>query len=168
MSYGLASFQRARIREREERERKGDLDRYERVDGDRKRTSADLAVKKYTRTALREEVLIRPMPVLHDTMEHLLSLLDRPYAPEAELLPLHSFLWDRMRAVRMDLRMQHLFNNEAMMMHEQMVSGKAPAAATSAAPWHIRAISSGDLLWVRGHTYYEAAGLALVAQDCLL
>eukprot|EP00850_Spirogloea_muscicola_P004355 SM000018S03720 [mRNA] locus=s18:1075118:1082188:+ [translate_table: standard] len=139
--------------EREERERKGDLDRYERVDGDRKRTTADLAVKKYTRTALREEVLIRPMPVLHATMGHLLSLLDRPYAPEAELLPLHSFLWDRMRAVRMDLRMQHLFNAEAMMMHEQMVSGKAPAAATSAALWYFRAISSGDLLWARGRLY---------------
>lgn len=32
--------------ERQERERKGDLDRFERVDGDRNLTSVNLAVKK--------------------------------------------------------------------------------------------------------------------------
>lgn len=32
--------------ERHERERKGDLDRFERVDGDRNLTSVDMAVKK--------------------------------------------------------------------------------------------------------------------------
>ena len=32
--------------ERHERERKGDLDRLERLDGDRNKTSIDLAVKK--------------------------------------------------------------------------------------------------------------------------
>lgn len=32
--------------EREERERKGDLDKYERLDGDRNQTSKSIAVKK--------------------------------------------------------------------------------------------------------------------------
>ncbi|CAI5460137.1 unnamed protein product [Closterium sp. Yama58-4] len=99
---------------------------------------------------------IRPMPVLHATMAHMLSLLHVPFPPppsaakggaeEGEMegegvgeegggaggpgaeggpgmrvLLLHSFLWDRMRAVRADLRMQHLFGREAINMHEQMV-----------------------------------------------
>lgn len=37
--------------EREERERKGDLDKYERLDGDRNQTSKYLAVKKARHTA---------------------------------------------------------------------------------------------------------------------
>jgi hypothetical protein len=36
--------------ERHERERKGDLDRLERLDGDRNKTSVDLAVKKVLKT----------------------------------------------------------------------------------------------------------------------
>ncbi|KAK9933541.1 hypothetical protein M0R45_020736 [Rubus argutus] len=48
--------------ERAERERKGDLDQHERVDGDRNQTSMSLAVKKYNRTAERDASLIRPMP----------------------------------------------------------------------------------------------------------
>lgn len=105
--------------ERHERERKGDLDKFERVDGDRNLTSADLAVKKYTRTPSREPHLIRPLPVLQMTMNYLLSLINQGY--DEGLLRLHSFLWDRMRAVRMDLRMQHIFNREAITMHEQMI-----------------------------------------------
>uniref|UniRef100_A0A453AWR6 SAC3/GANP/THP3 conserved domain-containing protein n=1 Tax=Aegilops tauschii subsp. strangulata TaxID=200361 RepID=A0A453AWR6_AEGTS len=34
---------------------------------------------------------------------------------------LYNFLWDRMRAIRMDLRMQHFFNQEAISMLEQMI-----------------------------------------------
>ncbi|XP_010486126.1 PREDICTED: SAC3 family protein B isoform X3 [Camelina sativa] len=105
--------------ERGERERKGDLDHYERVDGDRNQTSKSLAVKKYTRTAEREAVLIRPMPILQSTMEYLLSLLDRPY--NENFLGMYNFLWDRMRAIRMDLRMQHIFNREAITLLEQMI-----------------------------------------------
>ncbi|XP_023641540.1 SAC3 family protein B isoform X2 [Capsella rubella] len=105
--------------ERGERERKGDLDHYERVDGDRNQTSKSLAVKKYTRTAEREAVLIRPMPILQNTMEYLLSLLDRPY--NENFLGMYNFLWDRMRAIRMDLRMQHIFNREAITLLEQMI-----------------------------------------------
>uniref|UniRef100_A0A1J3ELB5 Germinal-center associated nuclear protein n=1 Tax=Noccaea caerulescens TaxID=107243 RepID=A0A1J3ELB5_NOCCA len=105
--------------ERGERERKGDLDHYERVDGDRNQTSKSLAVKKYTRTAEREAILIRPMPILQNTMEYLLSLLDRPY--NENFLGMYNFLWDRMRAIRMDLRMQHMFNRDAITLLEQMI-----------------------------------------------
>ncbi|PSS33918.1 SAC3 family protein like [Actinidia chinensis var. chinensis] len=105
--------------ERAERERKGDLDMYERLDGDRNRTSQSLAVKKYTRTAEREADLIRPMPILQKTIDYLLYLLDQPY--DDKFLGLYNFLWDRMRAIRMDLRMQHIFNLDAIMMLEQMI-----------------------------------------------
>ncbi|KAH9765444.1 SAC3 family protein B [Citrus sinensis] len=105
--------------ERAERERKGDLDRYERLDGDRNQTTEYLAVKKYNRTAEREANLIRPMPILQKTVGYLLDLLDQPY--DERFLGLYNFLWDRMRAIRMDLRMQHIFNQEAITMLEQMI-----------------------------------------------
>ncbi|XP_011651006.1 SAC3 family protein B isoform X3 [Cucumis sativus] len=105
--------------ERGERERKGDLDHYERLDGDRNQTSKLLAVKKYTRTAEREAILIRPMPVLLKTIDYLLDLLSQPY--DEKFLGIYNFLWDRMRAIRMDLRMQHLFNENAITMLEQMI-----------------------------------------------
>ncbi|XXG54369.1 hypothetical protein AAC387_Pa03g2272 [Persea americana] len=105
--------------EREERERKGDLDKYERLDGDRNQTSKSIAVKKYNRTAEREAELIRPMPVLQKTIDYLLGLLDQPY--DEKFLGMYNFLWDRMRAIRMDLRMQHIFNRDAITMLEQMI-----------------------------------------------
>lgn len=52
-------------------------------------------------------------------MEYLLSLLDRPY--NEDFLGMYNFLWDRMRAIRMDLRMQHIFNRDAITLLEQMV-----------------------------------------------
>ncbi|KAF7837198.1 SAC3 family protein B [Senna tora] len=105
--------------ERAERERKGDLDQYERLDGDRNVTSRLLAVKKYNRQAEREAILIRPMPILRRTIDYLLNLLDQPY--DDRFLALYNFLWDRMRAIRMDLRMQHIFNQGSMTMLEQMI-----------------------------------------------
>ncbi|BFG15258.1 hypothetical protein CerSpe_015320 [Prunus speciosa] len=105
--------------ERAERERKGDLDQYERLDGDRNQTSISLAVKKYNRTAERDANLIRPMPILQKTIDYLLNLLDQPY--NDRFLSIYNFLWDRMRAIRMDLRMQHIFNQEAITMLEQMI-----------------------------------------------
>ncbi|KAF2924186.1 SAC3 family protein B isoform X2 [Oryza sativa Japonica Group] len=105
--------------ERAERERKGDLDKYERLDGDRNQTTELLAVKKYNRTAERDADLIRPLPVLQKTMDYLLSLLDHTY--DDNFLGLYNFLWDRMRAIRMDLRMQHFFNQDAISMLEQMI-----------------------------------------------
>ncbi|XWS08687.1 hypothetical protein CRYUN_Cryun40dG0022600 [Craigia yunnanensis] len=105
--------------ERAERERKGDLDQYERLDGDRNQTSESLAVKKYNRTAEREASLIRPMPVLQKTIDYLLNVLDQPY--DDRFLGIYNFLWDRMRAIRMDLRMQHIFDQGAITMLEQMI-----------------------------------------------
>ncbi|TVU37512.1 hypothetical protein EJB05_10828, partial [Eragrostis curvula] len=105
--------------ERAERERKGDLDRYERLGGDRNQTTELLAVKKYNRTAERDADLIRPLPVLQKTMDYLLNLLDHAY--DDNFLGLYNFLWDRMRAIRMDLRMQHFFNQDAISMLEQMI-----------------------------------------------
>lgn len=74
---------------------------------------------QYTRTAEREAELIRPLPILQKTIDYLLNLLDGPY--DDRFLGLYNFLWDRMRAIRMDLRMQHIFNLEAITMLEQMV-----------------------------------------------
>lgn len=74
---------------------------------------------QYTRTAEREPELIRPMPILQKSMDYLLNLLDGPY--DDRFLGLYNFLWDRMRAIRMDLRMQHIFNIEAIRLLEQMV-----------------------------------------------
>lgn len=76
-------------------------------------------VTQYTRTAEREASLIRPMPVLQKTIDYLLNLLDLPY--DDRFLGIYNFLWDRMRAIRMDLRMQHIFNQGAIVMLEQMV-----------------------------------------------
>ena len=79
-------------------------------------------VLQYTRTAEREANLIRPMPVLLKTIEYLLELLSQPY--DEKFLGIYNFLWDRMRAIRMDLRMQHLFNENAITMLEQMVCSR--------------------------------------------
>lgn len=74
---------------------------------------------QYTRTAEREADLIRPMPILQKTIDYLLNLLNQPY--NDRFLGIYNFLWDRMRAIRMDLRMQHIFNQGAITMLEQMV-----------------------------------------------
>ena len=63
--------------------------------------------------------MIRPMPILQNTIDYLLTLLDQPY--DERFLGVYNFLWDRMRAIRMDLRMQHIFNQGAITMLEQMV-----------------------------------------------
>ncbi|CAL1412839.1 unnamed protein product [Linum trigynum] len=59
------------------------------------------------------------MAVLQKTIDYLLSLLDQPY--DGNFLGRYNFLWDRMRAIQMDLRMQHSFNVEAITMLEQMI-----------------------------------------------
>ncbi|KAF3334971.1 Germinal-center associated nuclear protein [Carex littledalei] len=63
------------VPERVERERKGDLDKHERLDGDRNKTTKFLAVKKYTRTAERDPDLIRPLPVLLKTADYLVAMI---------------------------------------------------------------------------------------------
>lgn len=85
-------------------------------------------VLQYNRTAEREAELIRPLPILQKTMDYLLGLLDQPY--DDRFLRLYNFLWDRMRAIRMDLRMQHIFNDRAISMLEQMVCIKSYPSTT--------------------------------------
>lgn len=80
---------------------------------------SDPTSMQYNRTAEREANLIRPMPVLQRTTNYLLGLLDQPY--DDRFIGIYNFLWDRMRAIRMDLRMQHIFNLESVKMLEQMV-----------------------------------------------
>jgi hypothetical protein len=55
--------------ERHERERKGDLDKFERVDGDRNLTSVDLAVKKVR--VMQNSVFV----VCCSLVEHLIHLI---------------------------------------------------------------------------------------------
>lgn len=81
--------------------------------------NAFILLFQYNRTAEREAELIRPMPILQKTMGYLLNLLNQPY--DDSFLGLYNFLWDRMRAIRMDLRMQHIFSLGAVEMLEQMV-----------------------------------------------
>lgn len=83
---------------------------------------------QYNRTAEREAELIRPLPILEKTMDYLLGLLDQPY--DDGFLRLYNFMWDRMRAIRMDLRMQHIFNDRAITMLEQMVCSNSLLSTT--------------------------------------
>lgn len=53
--------------ERGERERKGDLDQYERLDGDRNQTNKSLAVKK---VVLSGYSLQRGVPFINGTLFH--------------------------------------------------------------------------------------------------
>lgn len=69
--------------------------------------------------AEREANFIRPLPILQKTIDYLINLLDQPY--NDNFLGMYNFLWDRMRAIRMDLRMQHIFSQESITMLEQMV-----------------------------------------------
>ncbi|GAQ86712.1 hypothetical protein KFL_003060110 [Klebsormidium nitens] len=105
-------------KERRDRERFKDLAVFERVDGSRERTSADLAVKKFSRNAAECPEDIRPVPVLLRTMEYLLGLLDDPRGQS--LATVHAFLWDRFRAIRQDLTLQHCVSPAAVRLHEQM------------------------------------------------
>ncbi|KAG1327789.1 hypothetical protein COCNU_01G017230 [Cocos nucifera] len=70
------------------------------------------------RTIEQEADLIRLMSVLQKMVDYLLNLLDQPY--NDNFLSIYNFLWDRMRAIRMDLRMQYIFNQQAIIMLEQM------------------------------------------------
>ncbi|KAJ7557132.1 hypothetical protein O6H91_05G112900 [Diphasiastrum complanatum] len=63
--------------------------------------------------------LIWPLPVLQKTTNHLLRLLGMCY--DEELLGLYTILWDPMRAIRMDLKMQHISTVEANLVDEHMI-----------------------------------------------
>ncbi|AQL06649.1 SAC3 family protein C [Zea mays] len=108
-------------RERAQRERLRDLAVLERVDGDPARTSLSLAVKKFCRTISSTNVLasdIRPLPVLQETMDYLLHLLD---SSEHPFETIHDFIFDRTRSIRQDLSMQNIVNDQAVQIYEDAI-----------------------------------------------
>ncbi|KAG6631928.1 hypothetical protein I3843_Q059300 [Carya illinoinensis] len=107
--------------ERAQRERLRDLAVFERLNGNPRKTSPGLAVKKFCRTiSIRDVQLsdVRPLPVLEDTLDYLLSLLD---STEYSFEVVHDFIFDRTRSIRQDLSMQNIINKKAIYMYEKMV-----------------------------------------------
>lgn len=92
--------------EKIERELKKDISVFE----------SEVMVKKYQRSSagrlrpLPED--IRPLPVLVKVMEHLFSLLER--ADQAHLFEVYKFVMDRSRAVRMDMAVQGLEDDQTI------------------------------------------------------
>ncbi|XP_059434041.1 SAC3 family protein C isoform X2 [Corylus avellana] len=106
--------------ERAQRERLRDLAVFERLDGNPRKTSSDLAVKKFCRTISIRDVQasdMRPLPVLEDTLDYLLSLSD---STEYPFQVVHDFIFDRTRSIRQDLSMQNIVNDKAIYMYEKM------------------------------------------------
>uniref|UniRef100_A0A0D9VU22 SAC3/GANP/THP3 conserved domain-containing protein n=1 Tax=Leersia perrieri TaxID=77586 RepID=A0A0D9VU22_9ORYZ len=117
-------------RERAQRERLRDLALFERVGGDPARTSTSLAVKKVShpfspcarggQTISSTSVQasdIRALPVLRETMDYLLHLLD---SSEHKFEIVHDFIFDRTRSVRQDLSMQNIVNEQAIHIYEDV------------------------------------------------
>jgi hypothetical protein len=105
--------------EREMRAREGDLDAFERVSRDDKHTTtAQLAVKRFTRTNARVPALVRTPVALGASMRHLLSII-RVHG-RADFKGCYRFVWDRFRAARVDITMQALGGEVAATMYEQM------------------------------------------------
>ncbi|CAM6087046.1 unnamed protein product [Calypogeia fissa] len=108
-------------KERLQRERLRDLAVFERVSGDMRKTSKDLAVKKFCRTVVASELEstdVRPLPVLLRTLQYLLGLLDDP---EFTFDIIHNFLFDRTRAIRQELGMQRILDLQTVTIHEEIV-----------------------------------------------
>ncbi|KAK1317962.1 hypothetical protein QJS10_CPA05g00754 [Acorus calamus] len=108
-------------KERAQRERLRDLSAFERLNGNPGKTSSSLAVKKFCRTISASEMAvadIRPLPVLQDTLRYLFRLLETS-GYQFEMV--HDFVFDRMRSIRQDLSLQHIVNDQAIQMYEEMV-----------------------------------------------
>lgn len=108
-------------KERAQRERLGDLAVFERLNGDPRKTSASIAVKKFCRTISISDTQpsdIRPLRVLWNTLKYLVKLLD---TSEHGFEVVHEFVFDRTRAIRQDLTIQNITNHQSIVMHEQMV-----------------------------------------------
>uniref|UniRef100_A0A7C9D7Q1 SAC3/GANP/THP3 conserved domain-containing protein n=1 Tax=Opuntia streptacantha TaxID=393608 RepID=A0A7C9D7Q1_OPUST len=108
-------------KERNQREQLRDLAVFERLDGNPRRTSSSLAVKKFCRTISTKDVQasdLRPLPVLEDTLNYLMKLLDSSDHPFEVV---HDFIFDRTRSIRQDLSMQNIFSDRVIWMYEKMV-----------------------------------------------
>ncbi|KAM0869361.1 hypothetical protein ACQ4PT_040734 [Festuca glaucescens] len=107
--------------ERAQRERLRDLAVFELVGSDPRSTSPSLAVKKFCRTISSTSVQasdIRPLPVLRETMDYLLNLLN---SSEYPFDVVHDFIFDRTRSVRQDLSIQNLVNDQAIHIYEDVI-----------------------------------------------
>ncbi|KAJ7949425.1 SAC3 family protein 2 [Quillaja saponaria] len=107
--------------ERTQREQLRDLAVFERLNGNPRKSSPGLAVKKFCRTISTKHVQasgVRPLPVLEDTLKYLLNLLDTKEQPFEVI---HDFIFDRTRSIRQDLSMQNIVNDKAIYMYEAMV-----------------------------------------------
>ncbi|KAJ1376856.1 hypothetical protein SESBI_49498 [Sesbania bispinosa] len=108
-------------RERVQREKLRDLAVFERLNGNPRKSSPVLAVKKFCRTISSKNVQasdVRPPTVLEDTLNYLLNLLE---SKEHPFEVLHDFIFDRTRSIRQDLTMQNIVNKKAIYMYEKMV-----------------------------------------------
>ncbi|KAG9454782.1 hypothetical protein H6P81_007686 [Aristolochia fimbriata] len=107
--------------ERARRERLKDLAIFERLNGDNRKTSSNLAVKKFCRTITSESIQasdIRPQLVLKTTLKYLMDFLDSSVYPYEMI---HDFVFDRTRSIRQDITVQNIKNNDAIHMYEDMV-----------------------------------------------
>ncbi|KAE9620862.1 hypothetical protein Lalb_Chr01g0007531 [Lupinus albus] len=106
-------------RERIQREKLRDLAVFERLNGNPRKSSPTLAVKKFCRTISSKCASdVRPLPVLEDTLKYLLSFLESTDNPFEVV---HDFVFDRTRSIRQDLTMQNIVNKKAIYMYEGMV-----------------------------------------------
>ncbi|KAF3326210.1 SAC3 family protein 1 isoform X2 [Carex littledalei] len=108
-------------KERAQRERLRDLSVLERLNGDTSKTSRALAVKKFCRTISSADLNlsdIRPLPVLKQTLDYLMKLLDSAKFPFEAL---HDFIFDRTRSIRQDLTRQNLVSLQAAQIYEDIV-----------------------------------------------
>lgn len=108
-------------KERSQREQLRDLAVFERLDGNPRKTSSSLAVKKFCRTISTKDLQasdLRPLPVLEHTLNYLMKLLDSSDHPFEVV---HDFIFDRTRSIRQDLSMQNIFSDRVIWMYEKMV-----------------------------------------------
>ncbi|XP_014513805.1 SAC3 family protein C isoform X1 [Vigna radiata var. radiata] len=108
-------------RERIQREKLRDLAVFERLNGNPRKSSPALAVKKFCRTISTKYVQasdLRPIVVLEDTLNYLWSLLE---SKEHSFEEVHDFVFDRTRSIRQDITMQNIVNSKAIYLYERMV-----------------------------------------------
>ena len=110
------------LAELERRFRTNDFDELELPNSDYPGMSVeDLTVKRFARTITEEDRQpdrLRTSGALKRTMNHLLSLMD---SKRTTFEKVHRFLWDRYRAIRTDLSIQHMKDTFAIQCFEEMI-----------------------------------------------
>ncbi|KVH98188.1 SAC3 family protein C [Cynara cardunculus var. scolymus] len=110
------------VDERVQRERLRDLAIFERLEGNPTKSSSSLAVKKFCRTISTKDIRdvdMRPVPVLEDTLNYLLTIFKSRSHPFEVI---HDFIFDRTRSIRQDLSMQSITSgDQSIRMFERIV-----------------------------------------------